>query len=854
MKNKTNNILSYKIAIILIVMVVSIFILLPKSEAFSLKLSANASSVNKGDVVTVNISADEKFVTSDFKLKYDSSVLEYVEETQSNLTIKDYSANGYLIAVYADLSGNGTNSIPIKFKAKASSDFVKVNVENQNFTTTGGTSLDSSSISSNVLEISVKDSGNNSNNNNDNSGNNNNSSNNGNNNSSNNNGNNNSNNNNSNSNNNNSNNNGNGSNSGSTIINNSSSNNSKTNTINATNNTNANGKLPYTGVESNIFISILIITAIIVSIILRKKIKYWKGIGMFIIAFSCTLIFTNSNIYAFTKTPKHGKYSNLIANQKVFAISLDKSETNREQKVSEISNLVKDVSYCKDSNGKKLENTNTIGTGGKVVLTDNTEYTMLLYGDVNGDGKVNSNDIYPIIKHILKEKELSGVYAKAANLNNKNDLNDANINSSDIYPIIKFILGDLSTDLVESFPDNADAEIEDLSLAVTYDNTNWTNKDVKVTIKSNKEIGIPAELSGYSAVLSSDKKQIDLTVKENINKNITIKDKDGISKNINIKVVNIDKIQPIVNGEIQLSKDQINKGEQAIFEIHLSASDNDSGVKTIKYRILKNDNVVKEEEVTSSQWVKYYFTPNVGENYKVELYAKDNAGNSSDKKIFNTLIADYAETDAGKVEVQQLQTQHTAALGANQSAIDAIDQQIMNLQNYYTQRETEIQRDYAETEQNLISTYHNDENEINSRYESRTNAIVLEKEQRLHQLEVKKEDDLANATSSEERAQIKAEYQNNLNEIQNSYNNQLNNLANERVNELANREQRYTQEMNENKNKKQNRLDSLINEVNIQKRDLEAAKTEKETEKTSIINDYNNKMQVINNKISIVKI
>lgn len=84
---------------------------------------------------------------------------------------------------------------------------------------------------------------------------------------------------------------------------------------------------------------------------------------MFVIIFSCTLMFTNNNIYAYSKTHKYGKYSNLIANQKIFAISLDKSETNRELKVSEISNLEKNVSYCKDANGVKLENTSTIGTG-----------------------------------------------------------------------------------------------------------------------------------------------------------------------------------------------------------------------------------------------------------------------------------------------------------------------------------------------------------------------------------------------------------------------------------------------------------------------------------------------------------
>ena len=53
-----------------------------------------------------------------------------------------------------------------------------------------------------------------------------------------------------------------------------------------------------------------------------------------------------------------------------------------------------------------------------------------------------------IIQHILKNQTLTGVYAKAANLNNKDDAKDENINSSDIYQIIKFMLGDLKIQLL----------------------------------------------------------------------------------------------------------------------------------------------------------------------------------------------------------------------------------------------------------------------------------------------------------------------------------------------------------------------------------------------------------------------
>ena len=407
-------ILNCKIVCIVLFSILVTMIFSTNSKAFSLKLSADTSNVNKGDILTVTVTADEKFITSDFELKYDSSILEYVDETQSNLTVKDYATKGYLIAVYTDISGKGTDSVSIKFKVKAASKSLKISIQNQNFTTIAGFSFEASNITANALEITTKDSSADNNGNSNNNSNNNSNKNNGN--SSNNNGSNNSNNN-----------------------NNSSNTNNKTNTINASNSSKANGKLPYTGVKTNLLV-ILIIIAIIMSVVFGKKVRYFKNISMFLIIISFAIMFSNQNtVYAYSKTPKYGKYSNLIANQKNLVVSLDKTETNRELKVSEISNLIENVSFCKDSAGKKLEEINLIGTGSKIVLKDNSEYTVLLYADVNGDGKINSSDIYPIIQHILKEKTLSGVYAKAANLNNKNDLNDANINSSDIYPIIKFI-------------------------------------------------------------------------------------------------------------------------------------------------------------------------------------------------------------------------------------------------------------------------------------------------------------------------------------------------------------------------------------------------------------------------------
>ena len=51
------------------------------------------------------------------------------------------------------------------------------------------------------------------------------------------------------------------------------------------------------------------------------------------------------------------------------------------------------TSYEVTKNGKKIENTEKVGTGYKLKDTkNNKEYTLVVLGDVNGDGKVTPAD------------------------------------------------------------------------------------------------------------------------------------------------------------------------------------------------------------------------------------------------------------------------------------------------------------------------------------------------------------------------------------------------------------------------------------------------------------------------------
>ena len=67
-----------------------------------------------------------------------------------------------------------------------------------------------------------------------------------------------------------------------------------------------------------------------------------------------------------------------------------------------------------------LNNTNIVGTGNKIQIIEQgevlIEYTIILYGDVNGDGKINSIDLLVLQRHILEIQKLDEIYKKAANI------------------------------------------------------------------------------------------------------------------------------------------------------------------------------------------------------------------------------------------------------------------------------------------------------------------------------------------------------------------------------------------------------------------------------------------------------
>ncbi len=91
-------------------------------------------------------------------------------------------------------------------------------------------------------------------------------------------------------------------------------------------------------------------------------------------------------------------------------------------------------------NALGMENTGNIGTGNRIAVYVNGElvkqYEVVIYGDINGDGKVSNADIVLMQKQILGITAQSGVYLEAANISR-----DGGVSNKDLVLLQKHILG-----------------------------------------------------------------------------------------------------------------------------------------------------------------------------------------------------------------------------------------------------------------------------------------------------------------------------------------------------------------------------------------------------------------------------
>lgn len=133
-------------------------------------------------------------------------------------------------------------------------------------------------------------------------------------------------------------------------------------------------------------------------------------------------------------------------------------------------------------NGTAIPSLETVvKTGDRFTTTDGTEYTVIVYGDVDGDGKITSLDALQIQKSAVNDATLNGVQRESADV-----VNDGNINSLDALAIRKYAVGagEYGNSVISGLPDKEEV-VEQSNYTMTLKDVSYINNINNSNIELN---------------------------------------------------------------------------------------------------------------------------------------------------------------------------------------------------------------------------------------------------------------------------------------------------------------------------------------------------------------------------------
>lgn len=125
--------------------------------------------------------------------------------------------------------------------------------------------------------------------------------------------------------------------------------------------------------------------------------------------------------------------SMLIEEESIYVVIDSTSQFTYKDLIDSIDTSNTEIIATSSSDEIIEDETSALGTGSKVKTNDN-EYIIVVIGDVSGDGKVNSQDLLKIVKHLKNITTLTEAQLKAADCNYDNQ-----INSQDLLKVVKHL-------------------------------------------------------------------------------------------------------------------------------------------------------------------------------------------------------------------------------------------------------------------------------------------------------------------------------------------------------------------------------------------------------------------------------
>ncbi len=129
--------------------------------------------------------------------------------------------------------------------------------------------------------------------------------------------------------------------------------------------------------------------------------------------------------------------------------------------------------------GKTVTNitdtTTPVGTGTTITTADG-DYTVVLYGDIDGNGLVEMTDASAIAKHVVGLETLSGAKLEAANVGAHNG-----VDMADASTVAKYVIGSVDY-TVETLPTDPEQEVQETNYVVTL-NEKYVNNQNENAVK-----------------------------------------------------------------------------------------------------------------------------------------------------------------------------------------------------------------------------------------------------------------------------------------------------------------------------------------------------------------------------------
>lgn len=326
-----------------------------------------------------------------------------------------------------------------------------------------------------------------------------------------------------------------------------------------------------------------------------------------------------------------GVYRKLVAGKTVVPFVL--ANVNDVLTVNEIVNSDTFRGKVETVNGSKVSSLDqVVGTGDKFTTTDGTEYTVVVYGDVDGNGTIDPNDALSVDKYYLDMLSLDDVQKEAADVDKANA---NNINPNDSLRIRKYWV-ELDTPVVVDELPPTEEVVEESNYSMTVNkggyinNTNMTNSTLEITLNETLDEGKTLKL-----VLSDsdeETKDVEKTVEIPAHTDyVEFKDGDAIS------------FKDLSDGKITAN---LYDGDKLVATFETTKNTDSPAVANVRTdRVSTRNATLSLEGMGETKVTKIEYTIKEHDGEKTEV--KTGSLDVQDNKLTNVTIADNLEN--GKV-------------------------------------------------------------------------------------------------------------------------------------------------------------------------------------------------------------